>query len=116
MGSKTHVEELSKLMSGKEEEIKLLEIKFKEKVVLLNDTTFKLDSAMKDLDLKKEELKKLMEEMRFLEKKLIEQQFLTKAHAITEENLAIVATDLADNLVSSIKDIDGLYEKIGFLF
>jgi hypothetical protein len=84
--------------------------------VLLNDTTTKLDSAMNDLESKKEELKKLMEEMRFLEKKLIEQQFLTNAHAATEERLAVVATDLADNLISSIQDIDGLYEKIGNLY
>jgi kinesin family protein 11 len=112
-GNKTQLDEVAKVMEAKKEEFKQLQQLFQEKSDLLGATSLKLDEAMDDLEKKKQDLEDLLNQTRELQLKLMEQEYLTKAHAETEENLNKLASGLVQTLTSSANDIEGLHEKIG---
>jgi kinesin family member 11 len=111
-GRKTHIDEIKKMMDTKHEEFQMLEDKFRQQMAMLSDTTSKLDDAIKELDGKKFELAQLMEQTQTLQQKLIEQEYITNAHAKTEKDLHRLATGLKDNLTISEMELLSLHEKL----
>ncbi|KAI8904810.1 hypothetical protein EDD86DRAFT_249575 [Gorgonomyces haynaldii] len=111
-GRKDRIDEITKTLDAKEEEIKALEEKFTSQMQLLTQTTTQLDEAMTELDQKQQELRQMMAETENLRARLDEQEFLTMSHIKTEEQLDELATGLVSTIKSSVKDLSGLHEKL----
>jgi kinesin family protein 11 len=111
-GRKTHIDEIKKMMEAKQDEFKLLEDKFKQQMAMLSDTSSKLDDALKELDDKKDELERLMMQTQELQQRLLELEYISIAHATTEQNLHKLATGLKQTLKSSALELETLHEKL----
>ncbi|TPX36931.1 hypothetical protein SmJEL517_g00912 [Synchytrium microbalum] len=109
---KDSLDEVSRIISSKDQSIRQLEEKFQAQQLLFNEKSTKLDLTVVELGLKKSELQKLMEEVRETQNRLTEQMVLTMAHAETEKRLNDVASGLVTTLSSSVEDVQGLHDKI----
>ncbi|KNC98496.1 uncharacterized protein SPPG_06193 [Spizellomyces punctatus DAOM BR117] len=110
--NKERVEELSKMISGKEQDYKHLNLQLQQNLALLSKTTTERDSTMAELDVKRKELEDRFNELRAIQQSLLEQKLLTGAHADTEKRLDKLAAGLVSTLKSSISDVEGLHQKL----
>ncbi|KAL2913225.1 Kinesin-related motor protein [Polyrhizophydium stewartii] len=109
---KEMIDDMSRHMGAKEEQLAYLETQFNQKMSLLKETSEQLSTTMAELEQRKAELDTAMAEINAIQTRLVEQQFLTRAHAETEAHLDSVAGTLVTTLKSSVSDVEGLHDKL----
>ncbi|KAJ3411163.1 kinesin motor protein cin8 [Chytridiales sp. JEL 0842] len=109
---KDEVDELTKLILAKEDMVRRAEENFQEQMKLLDETKQKLYGTKVELDEKKQHLDDALETLNEITENLTEQKILTEAHSTTEKMLNSLAAGLVGQLQSTVKDIDGLHEKL----
>ena len=115
-GNKTSVDEMTKLLSSRKEEIEELENKFRLQSDKMTEVETKLMEAAEEINAKQRNIDELNQNVEILRKFLTEQEVLTAAHEKSEEELATVASELAGHVQTGNQEILGLYEKIGLKF
>ena len=96
----------------KEEQLAQSEVRFKANVALLDQTNDQLRALEAELDLKRSDLNAALASVEQTRVKLLEQTYLTDAHAKTEQKLDRIAGSLVDTLTASIQDVTGLHDKL----
>ncbi|KAG9071877.1 kinesin motor protein cin8 [Linnemannia hyalina] len=94
------------------QELQLLEEKFRENMKLLTTAEYKLGVSNAELETKRAELEKSLEELTKTKQILEEETILRQAHAHTETKLNSIAAGMRSTLSTSVKDIKGLHEKL----
>ncbi|KAH6572283.1 hypothetical protein BASA62_003497 [Batrachochytrium salamandrivorans] len=109
---KDHIDEVTSAIALKETQIAALEQQFKTKVDDLEQTSLQLTETMSELQERKKELSIAAEDIKLAKCSLMEQEFLTRAHASTESHLDLLAGSLVSTLASSVNDVHGLHDKL----
>ena len=112
-GTKTSVDELTKILAAKKEEFDEFEQKFKLQSEMLKAEQVKLAYANNEINEKSLVIEKLNENIVGLNNDLMEQKLLTAAHEQKEEELDLLASKLAQDLENSNKELEGMQNKIG---
>jgi hypothetical protein len=112
-GRQTRIEETTKLIAFKEEQLAELDLKYKETAQNLNLTTSQLQETMAELESKMAALTTALQELKELKQLLMEQEMLTKSHFTTEERLHRLAGGLVGTLKKSVSDISTLHDTLG---
>ncbi|KAG0299254.1 kinesin motor protein cin8 [Dissophora globulifera] len=93
-------------------ELTRVEEKFRENMRLLTTTEYKLGLSTAELETKRVELQETQDQLVKTKQSLQEETLLRQAHAHTEEQLNAVAADLRASLTATVKDVEGLHEKL----
>ncbi|KAK6094660.1 Kinesin- motor protein [Batrachochytrium dendrobatidis] len=109
---KDRIDEVTNAIILKETQIAALELQFNQNIQILNQTSHQLTETMNELNERKVELGVALENIELARRSLVQQEFLTRAHANTEVHLDSLAESLVSTLVSSTNDVQQLHDKL----
>ncbi|KAG0048767.1 kinesin motor protein cin8 [Gryganskiella cystojenkinii] len=109
---KDMVSEVQKQADKAAQDLSRMEEKFRDAMKLLTTTEIKLSHSNAELESKRAQLQKTQEQLAETKRVLEEESILRKAHAHTEKHLNSVAAGLRKTLSTSVKDNQGLHDKL----
>lgn len=112
-GRQSRIEETTKLIAFKEEQLAALDLQYKEAVGNLTLTSNQLEETLEELADKRNALTEALRELKDIKQLLKEQVMLTNAHSTTEERLHRLAGGLVGTLKTSVADISNLHSTLG---
>ena len=111
-GTKTSVDELTKLLTARQQEIDELEEKGKAMREIVKEKDSALELARNEIVEKNQAIVELNQNIEQLTKNLAEQKVLTEAHELKEKELDLLASKLVNDVAESNTELDYLYDKI----
>jgi chromosome segregation ATPase len=112
-GRQSRIEETTKLIAFKEEQLAALDLQYKETVGNLTLTSNQLKETLEELSDKRNALTEALHELKDVKQLLQEQIMLTNAHSTTEGRLHRLAGGLVGTLKTSVADISTLHSTLG---
>lgn len=112
-GRLSRIEETTKLITFKEEQLAELDLQYKEAAENLILTSSQLKETLAELEDKRSALTEALHELKDVKQLLMEQEMLTEAHSTTEERLHRLAGGLVGTLKKSVADIAVLHSTLG---
>ena len=112
-GRLTRIEETTKLIAFKEEQLATLDLQYKEAAENLILTSSQLKGTLAELEDNRTALTETLHELKGVKQLLMEQEMLTDAHSKTEERLHLLAGGLVGTLKKSVAEISALHSTLG---